>query len=289
MLESNTTPSLRRLLALALVTLLTACSGMQTMYRHADIYLEWKANQFFDLDRVQNAAAKPAIDALLKWHRQNELQAYVHMLEAVREKLKTRITLDDIRWFNDEARARTRVVMTRAALIGAPVLATVTPQQIETLKKRLTKENEDFFDKFARGTVEKQQNRRVTRDIENAEYWVGNLTDQQKDKIKQIVAESPPPYTLQIGERQRIQGQFVALLGEKNSAEALKPKLTAWIANWDTGRSVAFNEAAKVSTDQVMRITLSVLDTLTPAQREHTLTMLQDYIDNMKALIADKT
>jgi hypothetical protein len=273
--------------ALAAAVLLAGCSGVQTAYRHADLYLEWRANEFFDLDRAQGQALKPAIDTLLKWHRADELPAYTRMLETAQAKLMNRVTLDDVRSFNDEARARTRISVVRAALTSAPILATVTPQQIGKLKSRLAKENEDFVDKYARGPMEKQQNRRATRFIDNTEYWVGSLTDVQKAKIKQIIAESPTPYALQLADRQRIQQEFVSLLNQNNSADALKPKLAAWIANWDAGRSAELDVASKIANDQFLRMSMSVIDTMTPAQHEHVQKMLQSYVDTMKELIVE--
>jgi hypothetical protein len=273
--------------ALTVVALLAGCSGVETAYRHADLYLEWRANEFFDLDRTQGQMLKPAIDAVLRWHRTDELPVYARMLKTAQAKLKTKVTMDDVRSFNDEARARTRISVVRTALTSAPILATVTPQQIGKLKSRLAKENEDFVDKYARGPVDKQQNRRATRFIDGMEYWVGSLTDGQKAKIKQIIAESPAPYALQLADRQRIQQEFISLLNEKNSADALKPKLAAWIANWDAGRSAELDAALKIATDQFLRMSISVIDTMTPAQREHVQKMLQSYIDAMKELIAE--
>jgi hypothetical protein len=240
---------------LAVAALLTGCSGVQTAYRHADLYLDWRANEFFDLDHAQEQALRPAIDTLLKWHRVDELPAYTRMLESVQAKFRTRVTL--------------------------------TPQQIGKLKSRLAKENEDFIDKYARGPMDKQQSRRATRFIDNTEYWTGSLTDGQKARIQQIVAESPTPYALQLADRQRIQQEFISLLNEKNSADVLKSKLAEWIANWDAGRSAEFDAASRIATDQFMRMSMSVIDTMTPAQREHVQKMLQSYIDTMKALSAE--
>jgi hypothetical protein len=278
---------LPRFAVLVLLALLAGCSGVQTAYRHADLYLMWKANEYFDLDHPQEAVVKPVIESLLKWHRQSELPAYAAMLETVQSKIKSKVTVDDVRWLFDESRARTRVAILRSALAGAPVLATVTPKEIGNLNKQLTKDNEEFIDKYVRGAVDKQQARRVTRFIESTEYWVGSLNDAQKARIKQIVAESPTPYALQLTDRQRIQGEFIAVLNEKNSADALKTRLTDWIADWDNGRSPQYVEALKVANDQVVRMTMSVADTLTPAQREHAQKTLQSYIDTMKTLVAE--
>ncbi|MEJ0047771.1 MAG: hypothetical protein WDN04_17825 [Rhodospirillales bacterium] len=50
---------LRAPMVLAAVVSLSACSGVQIGYRHADIFLAWKVNEYFDLDRAQSAMVNP--------------------------------------------------------------------------------------------------------------------------------------------------------------------------------------------------------------------------------------
>jgi hypothetical protein len=268
----------------ALALLFAGCAALPTMYRHADLYLEWKANQFFDLDREQGNAIKPVIDSVLQWHRQTELPVYSDMLLKVQVKLNGRVTLDDVHWLFDQMRQRTHAAVVKATMAGAPILATVTPKQIAELQRRLAKENEDFVDKYMSGPMEKQQARRATRFIDNVEYWMGSLSDAQKTEIQGIAAQAPTSYSLQLAERQRIQGEFVSLLNEKNDADHLKTRLSAWIENWDAGRSPQFVEATKASNDQLFHMVLAIAETMTPAQRAHAQKMLQQYIDDIAAL-----
>jgi hypothetical protein len=276
--------AISRLAMVVLALAFAGCAAVPTMYRHADLYLEWKANEFFDLDRTQASAIKPVIESVLQWHRQTELPAYSDLLLRVQSKLAAHVTLDDVRWLFDQMRQRTHAAVVKAAVAGAPLLATVTPKQIAELQRHLAKENGDFVDKYSQGPMDKQQARRATRFIDNAEYWVGSLSDEQKAAIKEIAAQAPTSYALQLAERQRVQSEFVALLNEKNNAEQLKTRLSAWIENWDAGRSPQFVEASKVSNDQLFRMALAVAETMTPAQRAHAQKMLQQYIDEIAAL-----
>jgi hypothetical protein len=277
-------PAISWLAVVALALLFAGCAAVPTMYRHADLYLEWKANEFFDLDRAQENAIKPVIESVLLWHRQTELPAYSDLLLKVQAKLNGKVTLDDVHWLFDQMRLRTHTTVVKAAVESAPVLATVTPKQIAELQRRLAKENEDFIDKYSQGPMEKQQARRATRFIDNIEYWVGSLSDAQKTEIKQIAAQAPTAYSLQLVERQRVQGEFVILLNEKNSAEQLKARLSTWIESWDAGRSPQFVEALKASNDQLFHMALAIAETMTPTQRAHAQKMLQQYIDEIAAL-----
>jgi hypothetical protein len=279
---------MRAPLALLMLVVLSACSGLQIGYRHADIYLAWKANAYFDLDKTQEAMVKQSIANALAWHRQSELPEYVRLLETVQTKVKGKVTREDAAWFDEQVRVLTRKSIEHLAMDGAPILATVTPAQITEMEQKLAKDNESFYDKYARGPVDKQQARRVTRFIDSAEHWVGSLNDKQRAAVKAIAAESPTRYAQQLEERRRVQHEFAALLREKNTPETIVPKLKAWIANWEAGRSPAYVKASEVSNDQLMRMTLAVTDTLTPDQRKRALDQLQSYIDSMKEMAAAK-
>jgi hypothetical protein len=268
----------------ALALLFAGCAAMPTMYRHADLYLGWKASEFFDLDRAQEDALKPVIASVLQWHRQTELPAYSDMLLRVQAKLNGKVALDDVHWLFDQMHQRTHAAVVKAAMAGSPVLATVTPKQVVELQRRLAKENNDFIDKYTSGTMDKQQARRATRFIDNAEYWLGNLSDEQKAAIKEIAAQAPTSYALQLADRQRIQGELVTILNEKNDAEHLKTRVAAWIENWDAGRSPQFIEAAKASNDVLFHMTMAIAETMTPSQRAHAQKMLQQYIDEIAAM-----
>jgi hypothetical protein len=276
--------AMSRLAIVALVSLFAGCAAVPTIYRHADLYLEWKANQFFDLDRDQDNAIKPVIASVLLWHRQTELPVYSDMLLRAQVKLNGRVTLDDVHWLFDQAHQRTHVAVVKAALAGAPLLATLTPKQIAESQRRLAKENETFVDKYSSGPMDKQQASRATRFIDSVEYWVGSLSDAQKAEIRQIAGQAPTAYALQLADRQRIQGEFVALLNEKNNAEQLKTRLAAWIDNWETGRSPQYVEALKIANDQLFHMTLAIAATMTPAQRAYAQKMLQQYIDEIAAI-----
>ena len=273
-------------LALAIL-LLGACSGVQIGYRHADIYLAWKVNEYFDLDGQQFNLVRPAIDSALRWHRTVELPEYANLLGTVQVKLRSKVTVADVRWLDDEIGRRVRASVSRMALEGAPILATITPVQIEELEQRLAKDNNDFYEKFVRGSMEKQQTRRVKRFVEGAEHWTKFVTDEQQQKIEHIVAEAPQRYALALEERKRVQREFVAILREGNSASALVPRLNAWIANWQGGRSAEYSRLYEISMDQRARMAVAITDSLTSPQRAHALAKLQAYIEDMRALAVE--
>jgi hypothetical protein len=227
---------------------------------------------------------RPAIDSALQWHRAVELPDYARLLETVQTKLKSKVTPADARWFDEEVGKRMHASVARMVLDGAPILATITPVQIEELEQKLAKDNDKYYDDFVRGSMEKQQKRRVKRFIDGTEHWTRFVTEEQRKKIEQIVAEAPQRYALALEQRKRVQREFIAILRERNSAAALLPKLNAWIANWEAGRSPEYVRLYEISLDQRARMAVAIIDTLSPTQRAHVQAKLQTYIEDMRGL-----
>jgi len=272
--------------SLLVVLLLAGCSAVQFGYRHADTFLAWTVDDFFDLDHGQKELLKPGVESLLAWHRTEQLPDYARFLEAIQARLGGPLTHADVKWLVDEARARYITVVERAVVEGAPVLAKLSPHQIDELERRLKKDNKKFADKYLKDDLAKRQRKRAERFIDIAEYWLGSLGDEQEKRIHEIAAEGVTGYTQRLAERQRVQREFLAILREDNNAASLVPKLKAWIANWEGGRSAEARQAFARAGEQTLRMMLAVTDTLGAQQREHAQKRLRSYAEDMCKLAA---
>ena len=277
---------MRALPSLLAVLLLAGCSALQLGYRNADTFLAWTVNDFFDLDHGQKEMLKPGIESLLAWHRTEQLPDYARFLDAIQARLGGPVTHADVNWLMDEARGRYLTAVERAVAEGAPVLAKLTPHQIDELEQRLKKENTKFADKYLKDDLAKRQKDRAERFIDNTEYWVGLLSDEQEKRIHEIAAEGATGYAQRLAERQRVQREMLAILREDNNAASLVPKLKAWIANWEGGRSAEARQAFTRAGEQTLRMMLAVTDTLGAQQREHAQKRLRSYAEDMCKLAA---
>ena len=80
------------IIVLAVILPLTACSSIRFGYNHADTFLIFRLDQYFDLEQSQKQLAKDRIGALLAWHRATQLQDYAALLDEIRAKLNGPVT-----------------------------------------------------------------------------------------------------------------------------------------------------------------------------------------------------
>ncbi|HJQ63596.1 MAG TPA: DUF6279 family lipoprotein, partial [Burkholderiales bacterium] len=113
-------------------------------YGHLDTYAAWKANEYFGLEPEQKEEFVRRFNRLHEWHRYEELPDYAVFLAQVRARLDKPLQHEDIEWVIEGARARYARIVTRASDDAAALLFTITPAQLEALKRQWGKDNQRF-------------------------------------------------------------------------------------------------------------------------------------------------
>ena len=279
-----------RLLALVglLLATLTGCMSMVGFgYNHADTVAAWKADEYFDLDGDQKQAFRARFERLYRWHRHEALPEYVAFLSAARQRLQRGLDSSDVEWFADGLEARYRTLAGRAAPDAADLLATLTPEQIETLQRHWDKDNRKFADEHKlEGTPEERRRARVKRTISQIKNWVGGLTDEQEDRIAELARALPDTGQMRHVDRIRRQREFVALLGERQGdRKAFAARLTHWLQHWEEGRSPEYRRLSDAAWTQRVRLYVTVQHMLTPEQRATASQRLQNHIRELRRLL----
>lgn len=272
-------------LTLCLVAMLVAgCNAMKLTYNHADTALAWMADDYLALAQPQEAALRDGLDRLLSWHRRDELPQYAQAFRKVQSQVEKGLQRQDIVWLIETSRAEYDQVLQQAAADAARVLATVTPEQIENLEKKFTRDNAKFDKEYLRGSPDKQRDRRTGKTLERIEHWVGELSFAQAREVRERSRAMPLTYELWRDDRIRKQREFVALLRKNENPGELTQGLRRWHANWRNGRSEEYQRATDALTEHSVELVLALDKMITPAQRIKVVSRLQSYIDDFEEL-----
>jgi len=120
---------------LAAGALLASCSAMRMAYDNADTALRFMASSYLDLDSTQAEDMKQRIVRFHEWHRKSELPAYAALMRSATERAARGITAEDVAWGLASVRARYRSFAVKAVEDAAPVLVTLSPEQIGVLER----------------------------------------------------------------------------------------------------------------------------------------------------------
>jgi hypothetical protein len=87
---------LRRSGLLLLLLLATGCSSTTFLYNRLDFLIPWYLGDYVDLDRQQKKYLDALLEPFLAWHREEELQRYLELLERIEAELAADITADQV-------------------------------------------------------------------------------------------------------------------------------------------------------------------------------------------------
>ena len=91
-------------------------------------------------------------------------------------------------------------------------------------------------------------------------------------------------YRLRYEDRVRRQREFLQLMAQRGDPRQFTEKLRHWLLNWEEGRAPQYDLLFKEWERKQADIYAAVDRTLTPQQRAHAVSRLQDFIDDFTRL-----
>lgn len=286
MVQSRIQLNLARLLTLLLwFAALGGCSLLRLGYGQLDHIAAWKADDYFDLDHPQKEEFHKRFARLHEWHRYEQLPDYAAFLLDIKTRVDKGIGREDVNWVAVGMRARYAAIARRGADDAAALLLTITPQQIEALKRQWDKDNRKFVrDNKLDGTPQERERARVKRALTRVEDWVGNLTPEQEERVAALVTAGPSLQPLRHEDRLRRQREFLALLEQRGNAAEFSVRLRDWLVNWEKGRAPQYERLQSETWENRVAFLIAVDRMLTPQQRATLTWRLQNYADDFTRL-----
>ena len=271
----------------AIVLALTACSILKVAYSNVDLYLRWKADDYFALDSQQRGLVKAQLDATTTWHRSEELPRYTDLLHAAQDRVARGLDSEDMEWFYQSVRMRYEALARQSAPGAAEVLSTLTPAQIAHFEAKLERENERFAVEFVERPPDLQRRERFKRSLNLMEEWVGPLSEAQRARMEGLSFQIPLTNGYRLEDRQRRQRALLAILKRHRPADALAPRLEAWLIEWDKGRSTEYQRSAEEARRQTVAMLVELDRMLEREQRVHLESKLARYAAEFQSLAGD--
>ena len=273
------------LLLFILFFFVSGCSTGKLIYNYGDEMVSWQLDNYFDLTSKQEEWIEERMRLHLDWHRKQELPRYRDFLIEVQNRSTDGLTmkeLDEGYARLDQKRLRT---MERLVPDAASFLAGISPEQINTLEKKMTEDNQEMEEDLE--SVEKLYRERQERFWEQMEDWFGDFSEDQQSKINRLHTEwfSGPldPLAARLERRRKSQLRFIAEMRSSPSKTEIEKGLRLSVINW-TGET----ESAKRA--RIMRNKKRILQVdklLTTEQRMHAVRELDEWIKILDGIILD--
>ncbi len=273
----------RRLLILGVLLCLSGCSSTTFLYNRLDTFIGWYVLDYVSLSRDQRNDFNRRVDALLDWHRAEELPAYVVWLTEFEDSLDedlTEVELDELVDQLEEAASRLQAqVLDLLINFGATLsheqriefVLTLQKDQAELEKKYLARTEENYYQ-----DIQKQFQKNLSR-------FLGTLTDSQKHAIEERSAEYQRLDFLWVEDRGRWVSQLEGVL-RMNDPDWSDQAREIYLKRRDN-RDSEYEQAFARNTTISREIILSVLNQRTSKQDLRLRREIRKYRTDFEALI----
>lgn len=267
-------------LALAACLVLAGCSALRVVYENGDTLLHWRLTRYLDVDGPQEQALDRAIDEFLLWHRSHELVKYAAIADDAAQRLERGLSREDLVWGYDSLVTQARESLRDAATRIAPLLDRLSEKQIQHIERRFAEDNRKFAREYLRGSERERRARRLKRNVERMEDWVGRLSKEELERVRLYTARAPLFDEQRDRERRRLQAEFLSIVRAREAVKRL-PEAAAY---WDRGRDAEYRAANETLFREFYAMVLDIDRMLTPEQRARAAARLRSFAQDFTTL-----
>lgn len=269
---------------LALLTLVTGCA-MTFGYRHADWLIRWQLDHYLDLNSGQRRDVTARLQPLLLRHRTEALPQYEQFLRDLQQRLRRRLTAEDMEWIYASYDRFRADVFERVVPDGGVVLTTVTDKQIRNFEVVVQKEEQKAARRLQTPTSARLDERARVM-LSTAEDWLGPLSGDQAVRIRQWSIALPDTQAAWWQYRHHRHQELLELMRHRRAAGEATQALRAMFVTPEQSAPRAYLDTVKELRVGLTTMLLGIDGMLTPVQRLKAVATLQKFIDDIHGLRA---
>ena len=269
--------------ALAACLALVGCSALRVAYDNGDTLLHWRLTRYLDVEGAQEEALNEAIDDFLAWHRSHELRKYAAIANDAAQRLERGLSREDLVWGYDSLVTQARESLREAATRIAPLLDRLSEQQIQHIERRFAEDNRKFAREYLRGSERERRARRLKRNVERMEDWVGRLSKEQLERVRLYTARAPLFDEHRDRDRKRLQAELLSIIRAHEAGRRLPDAA----AHWDRGRDPEYRAASAALFSEYYDMVLDLDRMLSPEQRARAAARMRGFARDFTALAGE--
>ena len=261
-----------------------ACSKTQFAYNHADWLLERYADRYLDLTSAQKQRWNPLLKAQLQRHRNEEIPRWVSTLILLENSAADGLTETELQCVVNMLHENYVRTARQAVDLVAPLLISLSSEQIDYLVRMLEKNNRKYQEKYVMGAASERLKNRSERIVEHVERWTGHLEDEQVQFVTQTSLSFPDSAQNWLDYRRVKQHGLVRLLRQDEDEATLHRYLQDWWVNYADQSTVLDGKVDRLKAETA-KLVLAIDASLTVQQRTFFLKRIGDLRQDLESLL----
>ncbi|MDQ0084106.1 hypothetical protein J2W35_004474 [Variovorax boronicumulans] len=277
---------------LLIAAALGACSAIKLAYNNLPTVSYWWLDGYLDFDGAQTPKVRDELDQLLAWHRQNELPRIASLLQEAQALAPGEVTPEQVCAMADRIRERLLAVTERAEPAGTELALSLTDAQLQQLERKYAKNNAEYRKDWLDRTPAQVQEKRYDQFLDRTEDFYGRLSTEQRELLKQQVAQSVFDPRLADAERRKRQQEALVLLrgfaASKPSPAGARAALHGYIQRIAEPPPGPWRDQQQALLQEGCRNTAALHNGTTASQRAQAVRRLQAYESDLRQLVATR-
>ena len=220
-----------------LTVLVAGCSALRLGYNQGPTLAYWWLDSYLDFDDAQRIKVRDALSQWFAWHRKTELPPLAALLGRAAAEVTADTSAEQAcRWY-DALQPRLDAAIEQALPLAAEIAMTLQPEQIDAVRKRQARANQEFRDEYLQPKAEARLKADLERALERTEMLYGRFSEPQRDKLQQIISASSFDPERWLADRQRRQRDLLQTLQAMQSPGTGRNEATAALRGyWQRSR-----------------------------------------------------
>jgi hypothetical protein len=178
----------KRLLPICLCLMLGSCSNA-FVYNQLDWLIPWYMGDYVNLTREQKSSFKEGLQPLLQWHREEELQSYLLILQDIEADLDRPLTAPVIQSWADQLLLAYRRLEQRSLTLAFALGEQMSDEQLAHFMNELYEEQAELEDEYLNRSDEEFRQQTFENFEDGLKGFMGKLQPEQKQLLQDAAAQ----------------------------------------------------------------------------------------------------
>ena len=265
------------------------CSTVSLFYRNADWYLQHKIDGYTSFNARQEETIRREISNYLDWHRKYALPEYIIFLQNLNgtAQYDGQVKTEKVALLRGQMMSLYRKSLAPAIKPAAEILSSLDSRQIQELERNLAEENNKQKREELDMGRDAYLDKRAYKTLDFLEGLVGNLSREQRQKVREMSRRLPLVRDIYIEQRATNQGRLIKLLSDHAGADRIAALISLWILTPDAARTAQQQHDIRAFETASDEMIANIQGMLTIRQKSHLHKEISRYIDELQNLTTD--
>ncbi len=261
---------------LILCVALVGCST-QFIYRNIDWFVIDYLEDYVDLTDQQEKMISDSVAHLSQWHRQVEIPKYVAHIDQLLTMDPSQFSLEEFHRQRRIITSYTQNLLRKAEPDIERITALMSDKQVDELMSSVRQRHSKFKQKFAPMSDEQIRKYYYEQISDNLEDWLGELTDKQRQLLKEWKSEMKVTKPEWIDQQTRMRIELKTLLARRLDHDYFSRQFETMLLEPESFFSAELKTKNAYNQALSARYLVDIIRAMTPKQTEHVRSELNDW------------